>query len=889
MNMEAKNLFQDIQEEINRREAVEQELNLRLRQQETLAQVGEYAVRSKDLDDLFKEVTRLMPQVLEMEFCKVLELLEDENALLLRAGVGWQEGLVGHARVGTGVDSHSGYTLLFEEPVILTDLRTETRFSGSQLLRDHHVVSGMSAIIPGKEKPFGVLAIYTTKTRLYQLHDTRFLKGICGILGSAIERFKTEEELRHSRDELAIILNGISEGITVQDKTGKLVFANPAGASLMGYSSVEDLLETAPQRVLEGFAILDPDGNPLPLDTLPGRQVLMGASKASARVHFRVISTGEERWTITDATPVYDPDGNVIQTVNIFRDITEMVRIEQHQKLLVEAGELLASSLDYETTLENFTQLVVKNLADWCSVHLVTGENDSNRIAVAHKDPSKLVLANELERRYPPDAKRERSVTRVLRTGKAEFFPEITETMLAASAQDAEHLGMMRSLNIQSAMVLPLIVQDRTLGAITLVWAELGHRYSQSEIYLAQELANRAALAIENARLYKDAQTSNAELEQRVTKRTHQLEISRNLLLKEVEERKRAENALRKSETLLNSLFESAPDAILLVDASGIIVRVNRQAEAIFLYQRDELIGKSIDILLPDRFLGQHAEQPSRSFANMTSRSMNTGMELWALRKNELEFPVDITLSPVQTDDGELVIGAVRDMTEQKRLQTELEETHRRLFESIEAERLLISQELHDGPIQELYGVALTVELIKSLVDGDDGQGELTGATEAVQAVIQTLRTICGELRPPVLTQFGLEKAIRSHLIKLQEAHPELTIKAELMNDNRKLPERVRLALYRVYQNSISNVLRHAEAKNIRVKFTIDEKQVELLIEDDGRGFVIPNKRVELVRSGHFGLVGIAERVEALNGHLTIESAPGQGTKIRVALPLTPA
>jgi two-component system sensor histidine kinase DegS len=262
-------------------------------------------------------------------------------------------------------------------------------------------------------------------------------------------------------------------------------------------------------------------------------------------------------------------------------------------------------------------------------------------------------------------------------------------------------------------------------------------------------------------------------------------------------------------------------------------------------------------------------------------------MELWAARKDKTEFPVDITLSPVRTDEGELVIGAVRDMTEQKRLQTELEETHRRLFESVEAERLLLSQELHDGPIQELYGVVLTTESIKDMVAGEDLQEELSSLTEAVQSVIQTLRTICGELRPPVLTQFGLEKAIRSHMLKLHEAHPEIVVKSELMNDGRKLPERAQLALYRVYQNSISNVIRHADAKNIHVRFTIEEKRAQLQIEDDGRGFVFPKKRVELVRSGHFGLVGIAERVEALNGNLTVESAPGKGTKIHVELPLT--
>jgi signal transduction histidine kinase len=163
---------------------------------------------------------------------------------------------------------------------------------------------------------------------------------------------------------------------------------------------------------------------------------------------------------------------------------------------------------------------------------------------------------------------------------------------------------------------------------------------------------------------------------------------------------------------------------------------------------------------------------------------------------------------------------------------------------------------------------------------------EIDATSDTVQAIIHTLRTICGELRPPILTQFGLEKAIRSHLGKVQETHPEIHISAELMDDNQRLSERARLALYRVYQNAISNVVRHAEAKHIGVEFQFDEKQIRLQIQDDGKGFVVPKKWVELVRSGHFGLAGIAERVEALGGQVNIKSAPGKGTTLQVDLPV---
>jgi len=885
--METNKLFSDIQDETSRREAIENDLNLRLRQQEAIAWIGEFAIRVKDLNELYAEAAKTVSLILDMEFVKILELLPGGEDLLLRAGVGWKEDAVGRQVVSAGTGSQSGYTLLTQEPVIVMDYRRERRFSESELLRDYRVLSGMSVVIPGKEKPFGVLGTHSGKSRIFLPHDTRFIKAIANILGSAVERLRVEEELRRSRDELSIILDGVSEGITVQDQTGNLAFANQAAAKLMGFDSAQELLQTPLNQIMQRFAIWDTEGKPMPVDALPGRMVLKGAPKASARIRFRKTTTGEERWSITDATPVHDNEGRIVQTVNIFRDITDIVHSEQRQKLIAEAGEVLSSSLDYETTLENFTDLMVNNLADWCSVHLINGDQQVNRISVAHRDPEKIALVQELERRYPPDpeSERESAIFRVIQTGKAEFIPEVPDSLLEASARDAEHLAMMRALQIHSAVVIPMAARGKTLGALTLVWAEAGRTYTEAEVALAEELTNRAALAIDNSRLFQEAQALNTELEERVERRTRQLEISNHQLSKEVEERKKAESELQKNQALLHSLFESAPDAVILVDRDGQIVRVNRQTEVIFGYQRKELVGTSVDKLLPKRLRANHGKDRALFMSDMGTRMMGAGMQLVALRKDQTEFPVDIMLSPVKTDEGDLVISAIRDMTEQRRLQTELEETHRRLFESVEAERLLLSQELHDGPIQDLYGIALQLEAVKSGLSSPEDLEDLTATAESVQAIIQTLRAICGELRPPVLTQFGLEKAIRSHLTRVQEAHPEIHIEAKLVNDGQKLSERVRLVLYRVYQNAISNTLRHAQAKNVQLQFFLDTDHVSLTVSDDGRGFVMPKRRVELVRSGHFGLAGVAERVEALGGRLDVKSAPGKGTTIQVDLP----
>lgn len=884
--MGKKYFYHYLENEKKQRLAIEQDLNLRLRQQEAIAWLGEYALGCADLDSLFSETVRIVSQTLDMELCKILELLPGGQELRLRAGVGWKPGLVGRATVGTDLDSQAGYTLQADEPVIVYDLATETRFSDPALLREHQVVSGMGVVIRGRTKPFGVLSVHTANRRNFYPYDTRFIKAIASILASAIDRFAMEDVLRRSRDELSIILQGISEGVSVQDRQGNIIYANQMGAATLGYDTVEQLLAAPLSDVMRKFQILDENGNPFPIEKLPGRLALQGVPQASAKIRFRVNATGEERWAIVDATPILDASGQAVQTVNIFRDITDMALSEQYQSFLAEAGALLASSLDYKTTLVNVAQLAVTNLADWCSIYLLTDSKDLLRLAAAHKDPAKVALAREYQKRYPPNMHAETGVAKVLRTGKAEYYPLITDEMLKAAAVDDEHLAMIRALGMKSVIMVPLTAHGRTLGAITFIWAESGRLYQQRDVDLANELARRAAMAIENARLYHEAQLTNLDLEQRVAKRTEQLEQSNRRLAREVEERQKTQQALQKSETMLNSLFESAPDAMILVDSNGTIARVNQQAETAFGYRREELLGAPVDRLIPLRYRGKHKGKLNHYMQEMVRRTMGAGLELSAVRSDGVEFPVDIMLSPVQIDDGEQVICAVRNMTEQKRLQSELAETHRRLIESVEDERLMISQELHDGPIQDLYGIALYIETLRGALSDPRDLQQVLAVKESVQSVVQTLRSLCGELRPPTLDQFGLEKAVRSHLIKMRQAHPEIKIDAFLMTDGTILSERARLALFRVYQNALSNTLRHAQARNIQIDFRIEEGEIHFTIKDDGRGFVIPARWVDLAREGHFGLVGMTERIQAIGGDMVVESAVGQGTTVRVRVPL---
>lgn len=207
------------------------------------------------------------------------------------------------------------------------------------------------------------------------------------------------------------------------------------------------------------------------------------------------------------------------------------------------------------------------------------------------------------------------------------------------------------------------------------------------------------------------------------------------------------------------------------------------------------------------------------------------------------------------------------------------------LVDGRERERLRLAQELHDIPVQDLYGLMYQMDDLKDLIKDPNGMEILEEFNNTLHRVVNNLRTICGELRPPSLSPFGLEVAIRDHVEKLSNVTPNLQFHLDLMRDQRVLSDNMRLRLFRIYQQAINNVIRHAQATDVHIRFRWDDQVVILEVEDNGVGFEIPGRWVDLVRQEQFGLVGIAERVESMQGELEIVSTLGAGTTVRVSVP----
>ena len=312
-------------------------------------------------------------------------------------------------------------------------------------------------------------------------------------------------EWRPATAELQAILLHAADAITVQRPDGSLAYANLAAARALGYDSPAEVLATPLRDVMSRFELLDEEGGPMTADRLPGRRAMAGETGPPQVVRFRTRATGEERWSLVQAIPILGDGGEVSLVINTFQDVTDLKRTERRLRLLADAGATLGRSSDYQQTLQELADLVVPEFADWCVVDIVETTRPFRRVATAHADPAKRRLAEEIQRRYPPDPERPGGVAQVIASGEPMLIEEVTPDMLRQAARDDEHMAMLEEAGIGSVAILPLIARNQVLGAMTLAAAPARRRLTEADLPLAEELARRAALAIDNARLLHEA------------------------------------------------------------------------------------------------------------------------------------------------------------------------------------------------------------------------------------------------------------------------------------------------------------------------------------------------------------------------------------------------
>jgi len=333
------------------------------------------------------------------------------------------------------------------------------------------------------------------------------------------ERQRVEESLRKSESTLRSYFELPLIGIAIASPGKGWIDVNNKLCDILGYERHELMQMTWIELTHPGEYEAD-------LEQF--NRLLAGTSEDYSMDKRFIRKNGEVIHTSMSVRCVRKADGSVDYFVTLVQDITERIRAEEDRVQLIceqaarleaevqglksaflaEASTVLASSLDYETTLVSVASLAVPVLADWCAVDILDEERVIHRLALAHCEPSKVELAWEINRRYPEKLDSVGELPRVLRTGQSAIATEITDADLIAVAEDAEHLRMLRELGLNSSMVVPLIARGRTLGAITFVTAESNRQYSPAELPLLEDLAHHAALAVDNARLYRETQAA---------------------------------------------------------------------------------------------------------------------------------------------------------------------------------------------------------------------------------------------------------------------------------------------------------------------------------------------------------------------------------------------
>jgi two-component system cell cycle sensor histidine kinase/response regulator CckA len=317
--------------DITERKLAAEMLRSRARQQSAVAEIGLRALRGGNTRDLMNEACALVAQTLKVEFVKVLELLPGGDSMLLLAGSGWREGIAGSRVLPAGPGTLAAYTLASTQPVILRNLQTDTRFS-EPLLAEHGIVSGMTVILHGHERPFGLLGAHSASPREFTRDDINFLQAVANVLAAAVERMSTEEELRKSNETLRALNEAAPVAVLTLDLEGRVQFWNPAARRLFGWS--ED--EVPGRRLLE----------------LPGEQFenlrrgerLVGFEIRRQRKNGSLVEAGI--WS----APLRDANGAVRATLIIAVDLTERKRMEEKlretQKL--ESIGLLAGGIAHD-------------------------------------------------------------------------------------------------------------------------------------------------------------------------------------------------------------------------------------------------------------------------------------------------------------------------------------------------------------------------------------------------------------------------------------------------------------------------------------------------------------------------------------------------------------
>ena len=395
-------------------------------------------------------------------------------------------------------------------PVWIPDVTLEPLLPRASLFQASNIRGVIAFPVRGPDETLGVMEFLTSTVRVADEALLQTVSGLGNQLGQFLERRRIDNAIRRSEATHAAILEAALDCIVTIDHRGVILEFNSAAERTFGYTrdqavgqSMNELI--VPPSLREGHR----RGMERYLATGEKRVI-------DQRIEITGMRSDGSEFPVELSITRLAVDGPAMFT-GYLRDLTQRKKAEANRAFLLGASEVLASSLDFATTLRSVARLAVPTIADWCAIDMLTPEGTTERLAVMHTDPDKLELVRTLDERYPPDPDAPRGVPHVLRTGVAELEADIPDAMLSEASRDSEHFALLRNLGLKSYIAVPIASRTGVLGVITLVTAESGRRYGKQDLELATDLARRAASAIENARLFQETLESQLRLEEQAS------------------------------------------------------------------------------------------------------------------------------------------------------------------------------------------------------------------------------------------------------------------------------------------------------------------------------------------------------------------------------------
>ncbi len=694
--------------DITERKYAEQALRVRARQQQAIARLGELAVREHDLQKVFDRATAMVAEALEIEYCKVLELLPDRDSLLLRSGVGWQAGLTGYATVSVGLESQAGYTLLSSEPVIVEDLSREPRFHGPPLLTDHGVVSGMSCIIRAADgNPWGILGAHTIRQIDFTGEDTSFLVGMANILSDAIQRQKAEAALRESEERYRGIVNQTIAGIAETDLTGKFTTVNDHYCEITGYAR-EDLLNgmhmqdiTHPddlQRNLEAFGRLIADGTAFEIEK---RYIRPDDSSV---------------WVHNSVSAITGADGKPQAAVAVVIDVTERKRAEmalrRNEELfstLVAAAPFGVYFIDSEFRL----RAVNKGSQEvFQGIDPLIGRDFAEILRIVWKEPFATAAIERFrhtlltgESYISPTIIEERANVEDIQSydwqihritmpdgtfGVVCYFYDLSEQKrMEAAVRASEALYRAIARSIPDGGVYVVDKDFRYLVAEGPVTDTFGLSRESLEGHTVAEVFPDERGERMEARLRRTFAGETISFETQHNGRvywTRQAPLKDSIghaviLTMDITDRKQAEEALRESEERFRAILRQATAGIVRKDEDGRLIFVNQAFCNMLGYTESELLGKT----MWDLMHAEDIEENRRAYSRLMLEGVPFKLERRLIRQDGSVIWVDASVSPIMDAQGrpQSAVAVEVDITARKEAEEALQQLNLQLEERV--------------------------------------------------------------------------------------------------------------------------------------------------------------------------------------------------------------